>query len=76
MARRAVIGIASGAARTVGAILLAVSILAMPQMQIVTGRFAAIFQVLCCVALASVAIAWLVGVRVFLRFFDQYLSRN
>jgi hypothetical protein len=57
-------------------LLVAVAILGLPQMSSVTGRFAPSFEVVSCVALGLVGIGWLAGVKLFLQFFDQCLSRN
>jgi len=75
-ARRRVLGALVGAARVFGLLLIALGILALPQMQFFTGHLAVGFGVLSCVALAFLGIVCLAGVEVFLRFFDQYMSRN
>jgi len=48
----------------------------MPQMKFLIGRVAAGFGLLSSIMLGLAGIAWLVGVKLFLRFFDRYLSRN
>jgi hypothetical protein len=63
-------------ARVFGWILIALSILGLPQMRFLIGRLAADFGLLSSIALGLAGIAWLVGVKLFLRFFDRYLSRN
>jgi hypothetical protein len=63
-------------ARVFGWILIALAILGLPQMRFLIGRLAAGFGLLSSIALGLAGIAWLVGVKLFLRFFDRYLSRN
>jgi len=63
-------------ARVFGWILIALAILGLPQMRFLIGRLAADFGLLSSIALGLAGIAWLVGVKLFLRFFDRYLSRN
>ena len=62
--------------RAFGCILIALAILGIPQMKFLIGRLAASFGLLSSIMLALAGIAWLVGVKLFLRFFDRYLSRN
>lgn len=76
MLRRRVLGIAVGAARIIGVVLIILAILSLPQLQFLTGHMAMGFQILSSLALGLVGIVWLVGVKLFLRFFDQFLSRN
>jgi hypothetical protein len=63
-------------ARVFGWILIALAILGLPQMRFLIGRLAAGFGLVSSIALGLAGIAWLVGVNLFLRFFDRYLSRN
>jgi len=63
-------------ARVFGWILIALAILGLPQMRFLIGRLAAGFGLLSSIALGLAGIAWLVAVKLFLRFFDRYLSRN
>lgn len=74
--RRRIMGGAVVLARVLGLLVVAVAILGLPQMRSVTGPFAPAFQVLTCAVLAVFGVAWLAGVKLFLRFFDQCLSRN
>ena len=62
--------------RAFGWILIALAILGMPQMQFLTGHLAGSFGLLSSLALGAAGIAWLIGVELFLLFFDRYLSRN
>jgi hypothetical protein len=62
--------------RTFGWILIALAILGMPQTEFLTGRLAVSFGVLSSLALGLAGVAWLVGVKFFLLFFDRYFSRN
>jgi hypothetical protein len=62
--------------RAFGWTLIALAILGMPQMKFLIGRLAASFGLVSSIVLGLAGIAWLVGVKLFLRFFDRYLSRN
>jgi hypothetical protein len=62
--------------RAFGWILIAVAILGIPQMHFLIGRLAASFGLISSLVLGLAGIAWLVGVKLFLSFFDKYLSRN
>jgi hypothetical protein len=62
--------------KTFGWVLIALAILSIPQLRFVTGRLAVSFGLLSSLALGLAGIAWLVGVKLFLYFFDRYLSRN
>jgi hypothetical protein len=59
-----------------GCIMIAVAILGLPKMRFLTGQLAASFGLLSSILLAVAGIAWLLGVRIFLQFFDRYLARN
>lgn len=74
--QRLVLGVVIRVTRTFGWILIALAILGLPQMRSLTGRLAVSFGLLTSVALGLGGVAWLIGVELFLRFFDQYLSRN
>ena len=62
--------------RAFGWILIAVAILGIPQMHFLIGRLATSFGLISSIVLGLAGIAWLVGVKLFLSFFDKYLSRN
>ena len=62
--------------RAFGWILIALAVLGIPQMQFLIGRLAVSFGLLSSIMLGLAGIAWLVGVKLFLLFFDRYLSRN
>jgi hypothetical protein len=74
--KRRVIGVVVIVARVLGGLLIALAILGLPQMRFLTGRLASSLGLLSSVALVVAGIAWLVAVELFVRFFDQYLSRN
>lgn len=74
--KRQVIGVILRFARAMGLILIFLAILGLPQMRFLTGRLAASFGLLMSVALGLAGLVWLVGVELFLHFFDRYLSRN
>ena len=59
-----------------GWVLIALGILGFPQMRFLTGRLAVSFGLVSSLVLGLAGIAWLVGVKLFLYFFDRYLSRN
>jgi hypothetical protein len=73
---RIVFGTALWISRAFGCILIALAVLGIPQMQLLLGRLAVSFGVLSSIMLGLAGIAWLVGVKLFLLFFDRYLSRN
>jgi hypothetical protein len=56
--------------------LIVLAVLSLPPMRFLTGSLAGIVEILSSLALGLVGIVWLIGVQVFLRFFDQFLSRN
>lgn len=63
-------------ARALGWILIALAILGLPQMRFLIGRLAVSFGLVSSIALGLAGVAWLIGVKLFLQFFDRYLSRN
>lgn len=73
---RVVFGTALWTTRAFGWTLIALAILGMPQMKFLIGRLATGFGLLSSIILGLAGIVWLVGVKLFLRFFDRYLSRN
>ena len=73
---RIVFSTALGMTRGFGWILIALAILGIPQMQFVIGRLATSFGLISSIMLGLAGIVWLVGVKLFLHFFDRYLSRN
>jgi len=73
---RIVFGTALWTSGAFGWTLIVLAILGMPQMRFLIGRVAAGFGVVSSIMLGLAGIAWLVGVKLFLRFFDRYLSRN
>jgi len=73
---RIVFSTALGISRAFGWILIAVAILGIPQMHFLIGRLAVSFGLISSIVLGLAGIAWLVGVKFFLLFFDRYLSRN
>jgi hypothetical protein len=73
---RLVFSTALRTSRAFGWILIALAILGIPQMQFITGRLAVSFGLLSSLVLGLAGIAGLVGVKLFLLFFDRYLSRN
>lgn len=57
--------------RAIGWILIALAILNLPQIQLAGG-----LRLLMSVALGVLGVAWVVGLELFLCFFDKYLLRN
>lgn len=76
MARRPVIGFITLVARSLGWLLVVLAILGLPQMRFLTGGLEGTFRLLSSIGLVLAGIVWLVVIELFLRFFDQYLSRN
>jgi hypothetical protein len=77
MARRlTMIGGITLVARILGWLLVILAILGLPQMRFLTGSLEGTFRLLSSGALVFAGIVWLVAIELFLRFFDQYLSRN
>lgn len=74
--RRSAIGTIVVVARILGCLLIILAILGLPQMRFLTGSLEGNFRLLSSLALVFAGIAWLVAVELFLRFFDQFLSRN
>lgn len=62
-------------ARATGWLLIAVAILNVLPFGFL-GPLAGGFKLLASLALGLLGIAWVVGLELFLRFFDRYLSRN
>jgi hypothetical protein len=73
---RLVFSTAQWVTKTFGWILISLAILSIPQMRFLTGRLAVSFGLLSSLVLGLAGIASLVGVKLFLHFFDRYLSRN
>lgn len=74
--KRPVIGTVTLVARFLGWLLIGLAILGLPQMRFLTGKLEGTFRLLSSVALVFAGIVWLVVIELFLRFFDQYLSRK
>ena len=63
------------ASRAIGWVVIGLAVLNVPQIGALTG-IGASFRALSSVALVLVGITIIIGVELFLRFFDRYLSRN
>jgi hypothetical protein len=74
--KRPVIGTITLAARSLGWLLVVLAILGLPQMRFLMGGLEGTFRLLSSIGLVFAGILWLVAIKWFLRFFDQYLSRN
>lgn len=75
-AKRRILGTLVRAMRIFGLLLIAVGVLGLPQMEFLTGHLATRFGAISGVALMLMGIVCLAGVQLFLRFFDEYMSRN
>lgn len=76
MARRRAIGIAVSAARIVGLVMVILALISLPPLRTLIGKMAVPISFVASVMLGLVGLVWLAGVELFLRFFDQFLSRN
>ena len=74
--KRPVIGTIAFVARFLGWLLVVLAILGLPQMRFLTGGLECTFRSLSSIGLVFAGIVWLVAIELFLRFFNQYLSRN
>ena len=76
LGKRRVLGMMVGLARVMGLVLIVLAILSLPQMRFLTAHLREGLGTLSSIALGVVGILWLVAVECFLRFFDQFMSRN
>lgn len=76
MARRRAIGFAVSAARILGLLMVILALVSLPPVRALIGNMAAPLSFVASVMLGLVGLVWLAGVELFLRFFDQFLSRN
>jgi hypothetical protein len=74
--KRRVIGGVILIARLIGLGLIVLSALSLAQMRFLAGNIAGKFGIVAALALGLGGIVWLIAVQIFLRFFDQFLSRN
>lgn len=75
-AKRRVVGTLVVGARILGWALITIAVLGLPQMRFLMPGLASLFRWLSSLALILAGVAWLAAVELFIRFFDQYLSRN
>ena len=61
--------------RTIGWTLVVLAVLSVPRIRALTG-LAGYLRLFSSLALGLLGIAWVVGLELFLHFFDRYLSRN
>jgi hypothetical protein len=61
--------------RAIGWILIAVAIASTLQIGVLT-RMGGSLKLISSVALAVLGVVWIIGLELFLRFFDKFLSRN
>jgi hypothetical protein len=61
--------------RAIGWILIAVAIGSTPQIGVLT-HIGDSLKLISSVALAVLGVVWIIGLELFLRFFDKFLSRN
>ena len=76
MARRRAIGAAVSAARVIGLVLIILALVGLPPLRTLIGKMSGPLGFVSSVTLGLVGIVWLIAVQLFLRFFDQFLSRN
>lgn len=76
MARRRAIGAAVSAGRVLGVLFIVLAILTLPPMKALTGGMASTLNLISSILLAMAGIVCLTAIRMFVRFFDQFLSRN
>ena len=74
--RRMILGSIIFGARVLGLFLIALAILNFPQMHLVTRQLSATVGFISSLALGLAGTAVFIGVKLFVNFFDQYLSRN
>lgn len=74
--KRRVMGSMILIARLIGLGLIVLGVLSLPQVRFLTGSMAGKIGIVAGLVLGVVGIVWLIAVQVFLRFFDQFLSRN
>jgi hypothetical protein len=76
MPRRRAIGAVVFAGRIVGLLLIILAILSLPPMKALLGEMASPISTIASLLLGIGGIACLIAIQIFLRFFDQFLSRN
>lgn len=76
MSRRRAIGAVLSAARVIGLLLIVLALVGLPPLRSLIGKMREPLGFVSSVTLGLVGIVWLLGVQLFLRFFDQFLSRN
>ncbi|HWF38193.1 MAG TPA: hypothetical protein VG322_06725 [Candidatus Acidoferrales bacterium] len=76
MSKRRAIGAVISAARVVGLLLIILALVGLPPLRSLIGRMREPLGFVSSVTLGVVGIVWLIGVQLFLRFFDEFLSRN
>jgi len=76
MPKRRAIGVVVSAARIVGLLLIILALVGLPPLRSWIGKMREPLTFVSSVTLGLIGIVWLIGVQLFLRFFDQFLSRN
>ena len=76
MARRRAIGIVASTARIIGIVMVILGLVSLPPFRTLIGNMAVPLSFAASVMLGLVGLVWLAGIELFLRFFDQFLSRN
>ena len=74
--QRMALGVVIWVTRLIGFALIVIAVMGLPQLRPLTGRLAVTFGSLTSIALGLAGLVWLVGIELFIRFFDRYLSRN
>jgi hypothetical protein len=76
MPRRRAIGTVVHAGRAIGLLLVILAVLSLPPLRSFVGSMAPALSVVISILLGIAGIACLIAIQLFLRFFDQFLSRN
>jgi len=76
MSKRRIIGMVVSVARVIGLLLIILALVGLPPLRSLIGRLREPLGFLSSATLGLVGVVWLIGVQLFLRFFDQFLSRN
>ena len=74
--RRQILGGVLGVARGVGWVLIALAIVCLPPLRNYFGAWIHGFDFAMAIIIGLIGILWLIAIELFVRFFDQFLSRN
>jgi len=74
--RRQILGAVLGVARGVGWVLIALAIICLPPLRNYFGSWSHGIEFAMAIIVGIIGILWLIAIKLFVRFFDQFLSRN